>query len=364
MSMVKYILFIVSVFGCIVSRAQEPNTSEVSYASPDKPKMRFIESNAIQLHIAEMGDGPLVIFLHGFPSCWYSWKHQLPAIAAAGFHAVAPDRRGIGKSDAPTQVEDYDVLKQARDIVGIMDALGKETAIVVGHDSGSILAWHCAALHPKRFSAVVMLSIPFPGRTEKPYVAGLRQQIGQNFNYVVYFQETDRPEAELDADPRGYLSGVIGFCSEVPKKAPRITDPRRSAGGIIPRLGMPERLPNWFNEEDLDYHVATYQESGFRGMLNGYRNLDRDWELTTQLAGKKLTQPTLFIGGEKDHLLTAFADKEMIEAQLNLGTSDLRGVHLIPECRHFVHMEKPSKINRLILKFLMEVATESHSKDE
>ncbi|MEM0968884.1 MAG: alpha/beta fold hydrolase, partial [Verrucomicrobiota bacterium] len=145
---------------CLASKKGQ----EDSEGNAEGPKTRFIESNGIQMRIAEMGKGPLVIFLHGFPTCWYSWKHQLPAMAEAGYHAVAPDRRGIGESDAPEGIEKYDVLEQARDVVGIIDSLGEKTAIVVGHDSGAILAWYCAALHPKRFSAVIMMSIPFSGR--------------------------------------------------------------------------------------------------------------------------------------------------------------------------------------------------------
>ncbi|MEM7810896.1 MAG: alpha/beta hydrolase [Planctomycetota bacterium] len=331
--------------------AGEPSDSEI-------PTLRFIESNGIRTHVAEMGEGPLVIFLHGYPSYWYSWKDQLPAIADAGYHAVAPDRRGIGKTDAPEAVEDYNVLEQSADIVGIIDALGEKTAIVVGHDSGSLLAWHCAALHPDRFSAVVMLSIPFPGRSDAPYVAGLKRRSGDKFNYVLYFQEPDNPEAELDADPRGFFRGVIGFCSDVPRKDPEVTDPRRSAGGIIPRFGVPERLPEWFGEEDLDHYVVAYKESGFRGMLNGYRNLDRDWELTPELAGVKIGQPTLFIGGKKDHILAGFSNKDAIRRQLLLGTKDLRDVHVITECRHFVHMQNPNETNRLLLEFLRDIREE------
>ncbi|MEM7600908.1 MAG: alpha/beta hydrolase [Verrucomicrobiota bacterium] len=350
---------------CLASKKGQ----EDSEGNAEGPKTRFIESNGIQMRIAEMGKGPLVIFLHGFPTCWYSWIHQLPAMAEAGYHAVAPDRRGIGESDAPEGIEKYDVLEQARDVVGIIDALGEETAIVVGHDSGAILAWYCAALHPKRFSAVIMMSIPFSGRQDRPFVAGLRQQLGENFHYILYFQEPEKPEAELDSDPRGFLSGIIGFCSNVPKKDPEITDPRRSAGGVIPRLGAPERLPNWFAKEDLEYLVDAYKKSGFGGMLNGYRNLDRDWELTPQLAGHKLAQPTLFVGGENDHILVGFngdipTKERQIAEQLRRGTDDLRGVHVIPNCRHFVQMEKADESNRLILPFLNTVTKAQRSNGE
>src|SRR5215467_12985979 len=142
--------------------------------------MRFIESNGIRLRIAEEGRGPLVLLLHGWPESWYSWRHQLPALAAAGYHAVAPDMRGFGGSDKPAAVAEYDIQHVTADVVGIIDALGEKTAVVVGHDWGAIVAWQCLLLHPSRFSGLVAMSVPYGGRPPESIVETLRTAHGVN----------------------------------------------------------------------------------------------------------------------------------------------------------------------------------------
>jgi pimeloyl-ACP methyl ester carboxylesterase len=186
------------------ARAQAQSVNEIDDVKG--PKLRFIESNGIRMRIAEMGEGPLVLLLHGWPESWYSWRHQLPALASAGFRAVAPDLRGYGKSDAPEAVEEYDIVNLTGDAVGILDALRVETAVVVGHDWGAIVAWNCVLLHPKRFRALIAMSVPYGGRPKESLVTTMKRWFGDNFFYILYFQEPGVAEAEFDKDPRAILS--------------------------------------------------------------------------------------------------------------------------------------------------------------
>ena len=168
-------------------------------------ELRTISTNGIRMRIAEQGSGPLVLLLHGFPESWYSWRHQLPALAAAGFHAVAPDQRGYGGTEAPSAIAAYDILHLVDDAVGVLDALGAERAVVVGHDWGSPVAWHCALLHPERFHAVAALSVPYVGRSPLPPIEMFRMMAGDHFFYILHFQEPGVAERELEADVRSTM---------------------------------------------------------------------------------------------------------------------------------------------------------------
>ncbi len=312
--------------------------------------MRTIESNGIKLRIAEAGSGPLVIFVHGWPESWYSWRHQLPAVAAAGFHAVAPDMRGYGKSDKPEAVEDYDIQHLTADLVGIVDALGEKQAILVGHDWGAIVAWHAMLLHPDRFTALVAMSVPYSGRPPQSLVQSLKAAFGDNFFYILYFQEPGVAEQEFDADPRGILSRLY-LSPDSPREKPEVTDPKRAAGGWIPRLGAPKGLPDWLTEADLDYYVNEFKEAGFRGGINYYRNFHRNWETTPQLAAAKISAPVLFIAGDKDIVIRG-ATAEGLTAGMKKAVPGLKGVKLIPNTGHWVQQERPAEVNAALLEFL------------
>jgi len=318
--------------------------------SSAEPTLRFIESNGIRMRIAEMGEGPLVLFVHGWPESWYSWRHQLPAIAAAGYRAVAPDMRGYGKTDKPADVEDYDIQHVTGDLVGILDALGEKTAILVGHDWGAIVTWHAMLLHPDRFTALVAMSVPYNGRGPVSLVDGLRRSLGDNFFYILYFQEPGVAEREFDADPRGILSRLY-LSPGSPREAPQVTDPKRAAGGWIPRMGAPKELPSWLTQADLDYYVSEFKEAGFRGGINYYRNFHRNWETTPQLADAKVTQPVVFIAGEKDTVIRG-ASADALRAGMKSAVPGLQDVMLIPETGHWVQQERVAETNAAILKFL------------
>ena len=313
--------------------------------------MKFIETNGIRMRIAEMGEGPVVLLAHGWPESWYSWRKQIPALAAAGYRVVVPDMRGYGETDAPAAVEDYNIVTLAADMVGVLDALGVEQATMVGHDWGAPVAAHSVLLHPQRFNALILLSVPYGGRGATSPMAAMRARTGDNFFYILYHNEAGGiAEAEYDSDPRGFLSRIY-LSPDSPREAPAVTDPKRSAGGWIPRLGAAKGLPDWLSAEDLDYYVSQFEKSGFRGGVNYYRNIERNWELTENLSGVQISVPTLFIAGEKD-IVIGGATKEMLQSTMQKTVADLRGALLIPGIGHWVQQEAPQETNQAILEFL------------
>ncbi len=322
-------------------------------SSTPQPTLRFIQANGIKLRIAEMGAGPLVLLVHGWPESWYSWRHQLPALAAAGYRAVAPDMRGYGKSDKPQAVEDYDIHHVTADLVGILDALGEKSAILIGHDWGAIVTWNAMLLHPQRFTALVAMSVPYGGRGPVSVTQGLQRAFGENFNYILYFQEPGVAEKEFDADPRGILSRLY-LSPASPREAPQVTDSKRVAGGWIPRLGAPQGLPQWLQQADLDYYVAEFQQAGFRGGINYYRNFQRNWDTTPQLADAKVTAPVLFIAGEKDVVIRG-ANAEALTKTMQSAVPGLKGVKLFPDTGHWVQQERVAETNAAVLQFLADI---------
>jgi pimeloyl-ACP methyl ester carboxylesterase len=312
---------------------------------------RVVETNGIKLRIAEAGKGPLVVLAHGWPESWYSWRHQIPAIAAAGYHVVAPDMRGYGKSDKPPAVEDYDINHLSGDIVGLLDALGEEKAILIGHDWGAVVAWNTVLLHPDRFSAMIAMSVPNGGRAATAPLAGMRSAFGDNFYYILYHNEPGGvAEAEYDSDPRGILSRLYAS-TDTPRDPPTVTDPKRSAGGWIPRLGKPKELPPWLTQADLDYFVSEFTEAGFRGGVNYYRNFDRNWQITPQLTGARIKVPVAFIAGTDDIVIRGAKEDQLRDQMLRVA-DDLRAVKLVPGAGHWIQQEKPQETNAFVLDFL------------
>ena len=312
---------------------------------------RFIQTNGIRMRIAEMGEGPVVLLVHGWPESWYSWRQQIPALASAGYKVVVPDMRGYGQTDAPAAVEDYDIVHLADDMVGVLDAVGAEQGTIVGHDWGSLVAANSVLLHPGRFSSLVLMSVPYGGRSADSPMARMRARAGDNFFYIVYHNEPGGvAEAEYDADVRGLLSRLY-LSPDSPREEPVVTDPKRAAGGWIPRLGAARGLPDWLSAEDLDYYVAQFQRTGFRGGVNYYRNIERNWEITEHLTNQKIEVPTLFIAGEQDVVISG-ATAEMLTGMMGAAIPDLRDVVLIPETGHWVQQEAPVETNEALLAFL------------
>ncbi len=320
---------------------------------PDVAGVSFhtIEANGIHMRVADAGEGPVVLFAHGWPESWYSWRHQIPALADAGYRVLVPEMRGYGQTDAPAGVDDYDIVHLAGDMVGVLDAMGVDTATMIGHDWGAPVASHSVLLHPDRFNALVLMSVPYGGRSQGSPMAGMRARFGDNFYYILYHNEPDGvAEGEYDQDPRGLL-GRLYLSPSSPREQPQVTDPKRSAGGFIPRLGAPKQLPDWLSQDELDYYVDQFQHTGFRGGVNYYRNIERNWEITEHLTGARIEVPTLFIAGEKD-MVIAGADRDALTAMMSTAITDLRDVILFPEIGHWVQQEAPNETNAALLGFL------------
>ena len=310
---------------------------------------RAIQANGINVHIAEAGDGPLVLLLHGFPELWYSWRHQLPALAAAGYHAVAPDLRGYGRTDAPEKVEAYSMLNMTADAVGVLDALGERTTVIVGHDWGSPIAWHCALLYPDRFPAVVALSVPYVPRPPVPPLQVMRQVYAGRFFYMLYFQEPGVAEPELEGDVRRTLRVTL-YAASGDAPAGLGLSQKATDAGFLDGMPEPEELPRWLTKDDLDYLVAEFMRTGFRGGLNRYRNMDRDWKELPHLAGAKVQQPALFVAGDRD-IVRGFTSIEAMQANV----PNLRGVVTLAGCGHWTQQERPDEVSRQLVSFLRDV---------
>jgi pimeloyl-ACP methyl ester carboxylesterase len=313
---------------------------------------RFVETNGIRMHLAEAGAGPLVVLLHGFPEGWYSWRHQLRAVAEAGFHAVAPDQRGYGHTDRPEPIEAYDILTLTADVVGLVDALGRDGAAVIGHDWGAPVAWHCALLRPDLFRAVGLLSCPYLPRVwgePRPTVA--MRAIGGDKGefYQLYFQEPGRAEADLEADVRRTMMALLYALSGDAPPEKRWRPVVAKGERMIAAGAAPERLPAWLTEADLTHSVAEFTRTGFRGALNWYRNLDRMWETTRFLSGARVRQPALFAAGDRDGVVEMY--RPAYEA-LPVTVPNLRTNVLLPGAGHWVQQERPAEVNRLLLDFL------------
>jgi len=306
---------------------------------------RTVPANGINIHIAEAGQGPLVLMVHGFPELWYSWRHQIPALAEAGYHAVAMDVRGYGQSDAPQPIEAYSMRNMTADAVGVLDALGEQQAVVMGHDWGSPIAWNSALLYPERFRAVVALSVPFLPRSPAPPTQLFKQIFQDNFFYILYFQEPGVAEKELEADPRRALRTFL--CAASGDAVPAGFLGKKKGDLFLTGMVNPETLPAWLTEEDVDYYTSEFERTGFRGGLNRYRNMDRDWEELPQLEGAKVQQPALFIGGKKDGVLAFTSIDPMKELVPNL-----RGNIMIEDCGHWTQQERATEVNAALIEFL------------
>ncbi|MFH8611688.1 alpha/beta fold hydrolase [Streptomyces sp. NPDC018029] len=312
---------------------------------------RLVPSPAGRIHLVEQGTGPLVLLVHGFPESWYSWRHQLPALAAAGYRAVAVDVRGYGRSSRPAEISAYRMLDLVEDSVSVVRALGEETAVVVGHDWGATVAAHAALVRPDVFRAVGLLSVPYtpPGGPRPSDVfAGMG---GDEEFYVAYFQEPGRAEGEIEPDVRGWLAGFYAAFSGDTMPGPDAPDPHFAARGGRLRDRFPGGpLPGWLTGPDLDVYAGEFERTGLTGALNRYRNMDRDWEdLTPGYAGAPLTQPSLFVGGALDASTTWLADAIAAFPETLPG---LRSSHILDGCGHWLQQERPEQVNRLLVDWL------------
>jgi pimeloyl-ACP methyl ester carboxylesterase len=319
---------------------------------PDGATAQVADAAGTRIHYVEAGDGPLVLLVHGFPESWYSWRHQLPALAAAGYRAVAIDVRGYGRSAAPLAVEDYRMVRHVADNVGLVAALGAETATIVGHDWGAPIAWTSALLRPDVFTAVAGLSVPYSPPSAIRPLAAMRAMAGDEEFYIEYFQEPGRAEAEIEADVRGWLSGFMYTASgDAPPP-----DPAAGTVATIPhgarmkdRFHQPDPLPSWLTEHDLDVYTSEFEHTGFRGPLNRYRNVDRDWEDLAAFRGKAIDVPALFIGGDRDGP-TIWGGPAI--AAFGSTLPKLHRSLILEGCGHWTQQERPDEVNAALIDFL------------
>jgi pimeloyl-ACP methyl ester carboxylesterase len=312
---------------------------------------RQVAVNGIDVHIAEQGTGPLVLFCHGWPELWYSWRHQLPAVAAAGFRAVAPDMRGFGRTEAPADPGNYTIMHTIGDVVELVKVLGERQAIIVGHDWGAPVAWSAAMMRPDLFRAVVGMSVPHRPRSAEAPLKTLRQAGLGNY-YWIYFQTPGVAEAEFERDVSTTLRKLLyGVSGDVPidRENPMLIP---EGHGFLDRLAVPQKLPNWLQEADVETMVEEYRRTGFRGGLNWYRNIDRNWELTAPWQGATITQPALFIAGTRDPVIAGKRGQGAIE-HMSQAVPGVKKV-LIEGAGHWIQQERPEPVNAALLEFLAD----------
>jgi pimeloyl-ACP methyl ester carboxylesterase len=307
--------------------------------------------DGVELHVVEEGEGFPVVLAHGFPELAYSWRHQLPALAAAGYRAVAPDQRGYGRSSRPDALEDYDITHLTGDLLALLDDLGEERAVFVGHDWGALVVWQLALMAPERVAGVVGMSVPFLPRGQAPPIQLMRQAFGDAFFYILYFQAPGVADADLGRDPAATMRRLL--CSLASGGAPDPATFANDGRGFVERLPEPEHLPGWLTQAELDFYVEEFSRTGFTGGINWYRNMDRNWTLTEKLSGAKVEVPSLFIGGQLDPVLVMTPP-----AVMDGWLTDHRGTVLVDGAGHWVQQEKPGDVNAALLEFLGQIRPE------
>jgi len=317
---------------------------------PYEDDRRTVAVNGVELSVIDVGTGPPIILAHGFPELSFSWRHQIGPLAAAGHRVLAPDQRGYGRSSRPTDVADYDIVHLTDDLLGLLDDIGEERAVFVGHDWGSIVVWALAQRAPERVAGVVGMSVPFVPRPSGPPTEIMRALFGEMFFYMLYFQEPGVPDAELGGDAATMMRRMLAGLG--PDATPAAVDmfAPRAEGGFIPRLPEPTALPEWLSPSDLDHYVDEFTRTGFTGGINWYRNLDRNWALTEALAETRVTVPALFIAGGADPVLLMSPPSNMDE-----WVTDLRGSVIIDGAGHWVQQERPDEVNAPLLDFIGSV---------
>jgi pimeloyl-ACP methyl ester carboxylesterase len=306
---------------------------------------RNVRANGIDLHVVEAGEGPLVVLCHGFPELWYSWRHQLPALAEAGYRVVAPDQRGYGGSDKPGAIDEYDIEHLAADMLGLLDALGEERAVFAGHDWGAPVVWHLALTAPERLAGVVGLSVPFMPRLPMRPTEMFSALAGDNFFYILYFQEPGVADENLGRDPERTLRNFLWTISgDAPLDAWKVLP---KGATFMDSLSEPDALPAWLSADDLAFYTAEFRRTGFTGGLNWYRNFDRNWEITERLADRKVEVPALFVAGDRDPVIRMSPPDVMDD-----WVPDLRGKTILPGAGHWIQQERPAEVNAALLEFL------------
>ena len=312
--------------------------------APFFPAPRIVNTGEIDLAVYELGDGPPVILVHGFPELAYSWRHQLPALAAAGYRAIAPDMRGYGGSGKPKVVTDYAIQNLIADVEGLMEALSIDKAVMIGHDWGAMLAWHMALLAPERLAGLVNLNIPHIPRPPIDPITYMRFKLGKDF-YIVNFQKSDEADRRFAEDPRRFINVMMRRKQFSPEQSTSGTKKRRPLS-LIEALDRDEPAGEaLLNDEDLDVYANAFAAGGFTGPINWYRNWSRNWK-SMKGVDQTVRIPTLFVGAANDIIIS----HKQIEA-MKPFVPDLE-IRMIENCGHWTQQEKPDELNRIILDWL------------
>jgi len=313
---------------------------------PMFPQPHFIDSNGIRMAVHEQGEGPAVVFVHGFPELAFSWRHQLPALAAAGFRAIAPDMRGYGRTDAPVDVEAYGMTELIADLMGMLDALEIERATFVGHDWGALILWHMAMRAPQRIDKLIVLNIPHYPRSPIDPIALMRKKLGQDF-YIVNFQGSDEADKAFAADP-GHFFDVLMKKNQITRAEFEQLPPQMQNLSLLNLVRREDSGGDpVLTESEREYFVDAFTKSGFTNPINWYRNWTRNW-LALETVEQRIDIPTLFIGAADDVLIAP----EHIEAMKPLVTN--LEIEMLEPCGHWTQQERPEDVNRLILAWLQQ----------
>jgi pimeloyl-ACP methyl ester carboxylesterase len=313
---------------------------------------RHVHANGITLHITEQGTGPLVLLCHGWPELGYSWRHQVPALAEAGYHAVAPDMRGYGESTVPGDTSAYAITDLVGDMVALVAALGESRACIVGHDWGATVAWSAALMRPDLFTAVAALSVPHrPRNPAGPPLVLLRAAGMENF-YWFYFGREGVPEAEFERDPASSIRRVLFYGSgDSPEDGGGMSLMIPPGGGFLDRSPDPAKLPPWLSDADVEVYATAFRKNGFRGPFSWYRNIDRNWALLAPFQGAKVKPPALFIAGARDAVIATPTGRAALD-KLGESVPNLRGKLLVPGAGHWIQQERSADVNAALLTFL------------
>jgi len=310
-----------------------------SFPAPD-----YIDTNGMRMAIHEQGAGPPVILLHGFPELAFSWRHQLPALATAGYRAIAPDQRGYGATDKPGSVSDYMIQDLIADLSGLLDALSLERALFIGHDWGALVLWQMALLKPGRMAGLINLNIPFFARTPVDPITLMRNFLGDDF-YIVNFQDANEADLRCEADP-GHVFDVLMRRNQITRAQFDTLPKENRAFSLLTALARTHLSgePLLTDEEHRTFTEA-FEAGGFAGPINWYRNWSRNWSSTADVE-QIVNVPTLFIGAEDDIIVSP----AQIEA-MKPHVPDLE-IQMIENCGHWTQQEKPAEVNSLILDWL------------
>ena len=309
------------------------------------PEARFLDVNGIRMAVYEQGEGTPVILLHGFPELAFSWRHQLPALAAAGYRAIAPDQRGYGKTSVPPGMAAYRVEELLADVHGLLDALGLSKAVFVGHDMGAILLWQLAMLAPERIERLIILNIPHYPRPPQDPVTIWRRRFGSDF-YIVNFQDSDEADRVFASDVDHFFD-VTMRRNQVPRAVFERLPPERQVVSLLRPLASASLSGEpLLNPDERRYYATAFANSGFSGAINWYRNWEHNWHVLEGV-DHTIDVATLFIGAVDDVIIAP----EHIEGMRALVT-DLE-VHMLQPCGHWSQQERPGDVNRLILDWLV-----------